>query len=62
MWGNEETVGRSEVGKQLARALGALREIHWTMGPYAIVAASEASDDETASAFAFPPKRTATSA
>jgi uncharacterized protein with GYD domain len=31
---------------------GAHREIYWTLGPYDIVAVSEAPDDETATAFA----------
>lgn len=51
--GFKETVDRAEAGKQLAAAFGgALSEIYWTMGPYDIVAVSEAPDDETASAFA----------
>ena len=50
--GFKETVDRAEAGKQLATAFGgALKEVYWTMGPYDIVAVSEAPDDETASAF-----------
>jgi uncharacterized protein with GYD domain len=48
----KDTVARSEAAKQLAGAFGgALEQIYWTMGPYDIVAISEAPDDETASAF-----------
>ena len=47
------TVDRAEMGKQLAAKFGgALKEIYWTIGPYDIVAISEAPDDESASAFA----------
>ncbi|HWQ23957.1 MAG TPA: GYD domain-containing protein [Gaiellaceae bacterium] len=51
--GFKDTVDRAEAGKQLAAAFGgALKEIYWTLGPYDIVAVSEAPDDETATAFA----------
>jgi uncharacterized protein with GYD domain len=47
------TVDRAEAGKALAgRFGGALKEIYWTIGPYDIVAISEAPDDESATAFA----------
>lgn len=49
----KDTVDRAEAGKQLAGAFGgALKEIYWTLGPYDIVAVSEAPDDESATAFA----------
>lgn len=49
----KDTVERSEAGKELAAKFGgALKEIYWTIGPYDIVAVSEAPDDESASAFA----------
>jgi len=49
----KDTVDRSEAGKELAAKFGgALKEIYWTIGPYDIVAVSEAPDDESASAFA----------
>jgi len=31
---------------------GSLKEIYWTIGPYDVVAVSEAPDDESATAFA----------
>jgi len=49
----KDTVDRAEAAKQLAGAFGgALKEIYWTLGPYDIVAVSEAPDDESATAFA----------
>jgi uncharacterized protein with GYD domain len=49
----KETVDRAEAGKQLAQSFGgSLKEIYWTIGPYDIVAISDAPDDETATAFA----------
>jgi len=49
----KDTVARSEAGKELASTFGgALKEIYWTIGPYDIVAVSEAPDDESATAFA----------
>ncbi len=49
----KDTVDRAEAGKQLAAQFGgSLKEIYWTLGPYDIVAISEAPDDETATAFA----------
>lgn len=49
----KSTVDRAEAGKALAGAFGgALKEIYWTLGPYDIVAISEAPDDESATAFA----------
>jgi uncharacterized protein with GYD domain len=51
--GFKDTVDRAEAGKQLAAAFGgALNEIYWTIGPYDIVAVTEAPDDESATAFA----------
>jgi uncharacterized protein with GYD domain len=47
------TVDRAEAGKALAAKFGgALKEIYWTVGPYDIVAVTEAPDDESATAFA----------
>jgi uncharacterized protein with GYD domain len=49
----KDTVDRSEAGKQLAAGFGgSLKAIYWTLGPYDIVAVSEAPDDESATAFA----------
>ncbi|MGH3136571.1 MAG: GYD domain-containing protein [Gaiellaceae bacterium] len=49
----KSTVDRAEAGKALAGAFGgALKEIYWTLGPYDIVAISDAPDDESATAFA----------
>jgi uncharacterized protein with GYD domain len=49
----KDTVDRAEAGKALAaRFGGVLKEIYWTVGPYDIVAISEAPDDESATAFA----------
>ena len=51
--GFKDTVDRAEAGKQLAGKFGgSLKEIYWTLGPYDIVAVSEAPDDESATAFA----------
>ena len=51
--GFKSTVDRAEAGKALAGSFGgALKEIYWTLGPYDIVAVSEAPDDESATAFA----------
>jgi uncharacterized protein with GYD domain len=51
--GFKDTVDRAEAGKALADKFGgSLKEIYWTLGPYDIVAVSEAPDDETATAFA----------
>jgi len=51
--GFKDTVDRAEAGQALAGAFGgALKEIYWTLGPYDIVAVSEAPDDESATAFA----------
>jgi uncharacterized protein with GYD domain len=48
-----DTVDRGEAGRELAAKFGgALKEIYWTIGPYDIVAISEAPDDESATAFA----------
>ena len=48
-----DTVDRAEAGRGLAASFGgALKEIYWTVGPYDIVAISEAPDDESATAFA----------
>jgi len=49
----KSTVDRAEAGQTLAGAFGgALKEIYWTLGPYDVVAISEAPDDESATAFA----------
>jgi len=49
----KDTLDRAEAGKQLAGKFGGtLKEIYWTLGPYDIVAVSEAPDDESATAFA----------
>jgi uncharacterized protein with GYD domain len=49
----KDTVDRAEAGKKLASSFGgSLKEIYWTLGPYDIVAISEAPDDESATAFA----------
>jgi uncharacterized protein with GYD domain len=51
--GFKDTVDRAEAGKQLAASFGgSLKEIYWSIGPYDIVAISEAPDDESATAFA----------
>jgi uncharacterized protein with GYD domain len=51
--GFKDTVDRAEAGKQLASSFGGtLKEIYWSIGPYDIVAISEAPDDESATAFA----------
>lgn len=48
-----DTVERAEAARQLAATFGgSLKEIYWTIGPYDIVAVSEAPDDESATAFA----------
>jgi uncharacterized protein with GYD domain len=48
-----DTVDRAEAAKALAAKFGgAMTEIYWTVGPYDIVAVTEAPDDESASAFA----------
>ncbi len=47
------TVDRAEAANALAAKFGgALKEIYWTVGPYDIVAVTEAPDDEGATAFA----------
>jgi len=49
----KNTVDRAEAGQALAGAFGgALKEVYWTLGPYDVVAVSEAPDDESATAFA----------
>jgi uncharacterized protein with GYD domain len=48
----KNTVERAESAKQLAAKLGGnLKGIFWTVGPYDLVAISEAPDDESATAF-----------
>jgi uncharacterized protein with GYD domain len=48
-----DTVDRAEAAKALAAKFGgSLETIYWTVGPYDIVAVSEAPDDESATAFA----------
>jgi uncharacterized protein with GYD domain len=49
----KDTVDRAEAGRALADGFGgSLKQIYWTLGPYDVVAVSEAPDDETATAFA----------
>lgn len=48
----KSTLERAEAAKQLAAKLGGkLKDIYWTVGPYDLVAISEAPDDESATAF-----------
>jgi uncharacterized protein with GYD domain len=48
-----DTVDRAEAGEQLGAKLGGmLKALYWTLGPYDLVAISEAPDDETATAVA----------
>jgi uncharacterized protein with GYD domain len=48
-----DTVDRAEAAKQLAQKFGGqLKDVYWTIGPYDVVAISEAPDDESATAFA----------
>ena len=49
----KSTVDRAEAGQALAGTFGgSLKEIYWALGPYDVVAISEAPDDESATAFA----------
>ena len=49
----KDTIDRAEAGRALAGAFGgSLKEIYWTLGPFDIVAVSEAPDDENSTAFA----------
>ncbi len=49
----KNAVDRAEASQQLAaRVGGTVKDVYWTLGPYDIVAVSEAPDDETATAFA----------
>jgi uncharacterized protein with GYD domain len=49
----KSTVDRAEAGKARAASFGgSLKDIYWTLGPYDIVAISDAPDDESATAFA----------
>jgi uncharacterized protein with GYD domain len=49
----KDTVDRAEAAQALAGKFGGtLKEIYWTLGPYDIVAISDAPDDESATAFA----------
>jgi len=48
-----DTVDRAAAAQALAESFGgSMKEIYWTVGPYDIVAVSEAPDDESATAFA----------
>jgi uncharacterized protein with GYD domain len=48
-----DTTARAEAASQLATKLGGrMTSILWTIGPYDLVAVSEFSDDEAATAFA----------
>lgn len=46
-----ETVSRAKAAQQAAAALGGSLEVHWTVGPYDLVAVSEFPDDDAATAF-----------
>lgn len=49
----KDTVDRAEAAKSLAEKFGGqLKDVYWTIGPYDVVAVSEAPDDESATAFA----------
>jgi uncharacterized protein with GYD domain len=47
----KDTVSRAKAAQQVAADLGGSLEVHWTVGPYDIVALSEFPDDEAATAF-----------
>ena len=48
-----DTADRAEAAQALAASFGGtMKEIYWTIGPYDIVAISEAPDDESTTAFA----------
>ena len=48
----KSTIERAEAAEQLAAKLGGkLKDIYWTVGPYDLIAISEAPDDESATAF-----------
>lgn len=47
----KDSVARADATTELAQSLGGrIRELHWTVGPYDLVAIIEAPDDETAAA------------
>jgi uncharacterized protein with GYD domain len=48
----KDTVDRAEAAQQLAGKFGGTLDVHWTVGPYDIVAISTFPDDESATAFA----------
>ena len=46
-----DTVDRFESGRQTFEQMGlTIRDVHWTVGPYDLVAVADAPDDETVSA------------
>ena len=49
----EDSVDRYEAAQELGQKFGvSLTATYWTLGPYDVVAISEAPDDESATAFA----------
>jgi uncharacterized protein with GYD domain len=47
----KETIQRADSAGQLAQKHGGSLQVYWTVGPYDIVAITEAPDDESATAF-----------
>jgi uncharacterized protein with GYD domain len=47
----KETIQRADSAGQLAQKHGGSLRVYWTVGPYDIVAITEAPDDESATAF-----------
>lgn len=46
-----DTMVRAEAAQKAAADLGGSLEVHWTVGPYDLVAFSEFPDDDAATAF-----------
>ncbi len=46
-----ETIQRADSAVELAQKHGGSLQVYWTVGPYDIVAITEAPDDESATAF-----------